>query len=115
MPYLKKAVTKITLEFEDETYLLFEGPARFSQSENSRKNGATWDEFHVTWIIDRTPQPVEKPVEEIRLQGVRAEDYMDDPNFAGIEYGQPRYRKQRTQFNFDDFGFEFLGGTNGSG
>lgn len=131
----KRKVKKLTIEWDNDEKDEFEVDATFSESFNSRKkagftNLQEWVEYHITWVTyvrDLPAEPEPKPVEV--PTGVRAEDYLDDPTFVGIEYGRPKFvyceyctpRKlyhprdhPRTQFNFDDFGLdEIFGSSNG--
>jgi len=118
----KRKVSKITLEFADggpnHTYHNID--ANFSISNNARKKGGyqnaqEWTEFHITWVrYHEENYPLDEPVEEKIPRGLVAEDFMDDPSFVGIEYGQPRFKKAPERV-FLDFGLDgFIENDNGS-
>lgn len=115
MPYLKKYATKIILEFADGTTMEHKGVIRYNQTENRRsRNKVEWDEYHVTWFVDRT-DPVEEVVPEMH-KDLSLQEYREKYGnmFAGVQDGKPFYHQpiDLTDFGLDDVWKKFENSSN---
>lgn len=116
----KIKVVEVQVTCEDGKKYAWSVNGTLSISENARKaggfkNAQEWTEHHITWV-DYHEETKPEPVEEVKIpRGLVAEDFKDDPNFVGIEYGQPRFRRPKKEERVIlDFGLDGFISENGS-